>query len=694
MKKLRKRTMLVLKSPLTHRVSLFLISLIALNLLYPERRFGIFIPKEGSIADRDYIAPYTFAIRKTDKEIEKERREAKMGVAPLLSYKDIEWQVRGYEGADSVIQRVIEERGDTINLIAGEIIMEIAERGLVDDMAVFTPGPKGEITVRIGEIEERRSNIFDLGSAVMWTKKKGIDIFLWDEEKIRALVEVVRGSISPNLLYLEEETEERRRIAAEAVNLTKGVVLKGEMIVRAHDPVTREAVEKLTSLAIDIGRERAGGEFVGRNLIFIFSFAGLLLLLFFLKREILLDTKRLLLIAIVYLLVFSGASITVRADLSAYLTPLAMASILFTILIGVIGAVASVVALSFLVSMVIGTGVVSSLFPILISLASVMVASRVRKFSDFAMAIPVLAGLYLFVAVGLELYLGTGYRDVITSSGFAAVGGIVSGMLALGLLPLFEKGFAITTRLTMRELTDLNHPLLKELSIGAPGTYNHSMFIAAMVERAADSISANSLVAKAGAYYHDIGKLKTPLYFVENQREIENPHDSLRPRVSASILLSHVKDGIERAERVGLPREVVDIIAEHHGQTLMESLYYKAKEEDETVAQEDFRYKGPSPRTKESALVMLADAVEASVRSLKNPTSNRIIKQITKIVKKRVDEGEMGNVDLTLKEMRKIEEAFFPILMGLFHPRIAYEGDRETGRQGDKEKGRKGEREK
>ncbi|OYD14290.1 hypothetical protein CH333_08410 [candidate division WOR-3 bacterium JGI_Cruoil_03_44_89] len=683
----RERVTRFLRNPLMHRASLFIVVVILLNLLYPAGRSGTPVLKEGNIADKDYIAPYTFAIRKSKEELEKERKQAMELTAPVLrldenakteSLRRLSVFFQNYEGVDSLTRATIEANKSDFEGLAENVVMQIMKRGVVDDLNSIDFGSKREVAVKRKGGEETRTDIFDLGSAIMFTKEKGMELLGGDEEKVRALVEIVRHSIKPNLIYMGATTVERRRLAAEGVKTTKGVVLKGEMIVRAHDPITKEAIEKLSSLAVETGEERVNTELFGRNLLFVLSLLILFTMLYFIKREVLFDTKKLLFIAIVSLLIVSASSILVRREVSPYLIPVAMGSVLFTILIGEGPAIASIIPLSFILAMFMGLGTTRALFPLSLGIISIFVASRVRKFSDFSKAIPFLAVISIVIAGIFEVYKGVGYKSVVTSLGFAALGGIGSGVLALGLLPLFERAFGITTDLTLVELTDLNHPLLKALSTQAPGTYNHSMLIASMVESAASSVFANSLLARAGAYYHDIGKLKNPQYFIENQRERGNPHDTLRPKISASILRMHVKDGVERAKGEGLPAEIINIIREHHGRTIMESLYYKAKEEDRDVNEEDFRYEGPSPRTKESALVMLADAVEASVRSLDNPTSIRIRGQIEKIILKRVEEGELDNVDITMEDLKRIKDAFYPILMGIFHPRVAYSENKDN----------------
>lgn len=693
MKKIIRREKIIelSKKPLVHRITLLILVLVIINLLFPVRTNVVPVLKVGSIADKDYIAPYTFAIRKSKEELDEERRQAMESTPPVFrldqdarekALEDLAIFFKSYEKVDSLTKITIKSREKDFKKMADDIIVQIMNRGLVEDLSTIAVDPKREVSVIKGSSEEKRTGILDVKSAIMLTKERGIELLEGDEEGVKGLVEIVSRSLHPNLIYMKEETDERRRVAADNIKSTKGVVLKGEMIVRAHDPITEDAIEKLTSLAIETGEERIPIELFGRNLLFILSILTLLALMYFIHREILFDTKRLLLIAIVYLLVLSAASLLLRGGLSVYLIPVAMASVFFTIFIGEKAAMASCVPLSFLLTIFIGLGRIEAFFSLPVAILSVVVAGRLRKFSDFSKAIPFLTVITVLIAGGFEIYKGGGYKTILTSLGFAAIGGVISGVLAIGLLPVFERGFRITTDLTLVELIDLNRPLLKALSIQAPGTYNHSLLIASMVESAATNISANSLLARAGAYYHDIGKLKNPLYYIENQKERGNPHDVLRPKVSATILRMHIKDGIERAKKEGLPAEIINIIKEHHGKTLMESLFYKAREEDPKVSEDDFRYEGPSPKTKEAALVMLADAVEASVRSLEKPSSTRIKEQIDRIIDKRVEEGELDNCDITRNDLKKIKDSFYPTLLGVFHPRVSY--PQENGRSGNK----------
>ncbi len=252
------------------------------------------------------------------------------------------------------------------------------------------------------------------------------------------------------------------------------------------------------------------------------------------------------------------------------------------------------------------------------------------------------------------------------------LGGVAAGILALGLTPLIEMAFDYTSDIRLLELANLDQPILKELMINAPGTYHHSVIVSELVEAAAEEIGANPLLAKVAGYYHDIGKIKKPLYFVENQIGVENKHNGLAPSLSALIIISHIKDGVGLAKQHRLGRKIINIIKQHHGTSLVTYFYQKAKEQNSNVKETDFRYPGPKPQTKEAGLVMLADAVEAACRSLVDPTPARIKGTVQKVITNIFLDGQLDACELTLKDLHKIVERFSKILIGIFHQRIEY----------------------
>lgn len=268
--------------------------------------------------------------------------------------------------------------------------------------------------------------------------------------------------------------------------------------------------------------------------------------------------------------------------------------------------------------------------------------------------------------------------EIFVNSGYAVVGGILSGVLAVGVLPFFEATFDIVTTVKLLELSNPNSPLLKKLLMEAPGTYHHSVLVANLAELAAESISANPLLVRIGAYYHDIGKTKRPYFFKENQIGIENPHDKISDKLSAKIIISHVKDGLEMAREHNLPKDIETFISTHHGDTLVKYFYYNTRNNSDNpdeVKEEDFKYPGPIPTTKEQGIVMLSDSVEAAVRSIKEHTSENIETMVNNIIKDKMESGQLNNCDLTLKDIETIRKCFLKALNGIYHQRIEYPKD-------------------
>jgi putative nucleotidyltransferase with HDIG domain len=284
----------------------------------------------------------------------------------------------------------------------------------------------------------------------------------------------------------------------------------------------------------------------------------------------------------------------------------------------------------------------------------------------------------LFVAVGNLFAVGAlglmrlwGWGAFGEAAGWAFLSAGLAVFLAMGLLPILEWASGRTTDLTLLELADLNRPLLKQLLLDAPGTYHHSIIVGHLAEAAAEGIGANSLIARVGSYYHDIGKVRNPEYFVENQRQGVNPHDQLDPRTSARIVARHVADGADMARAAGLPACVLDVILEHHGTTRLTYFWHKAEQAQERDLG-DFRYPGPRPRSKETAVVMLADSVEAASRAMQAPTAEKIRATVKRVVDMKLAEHQLEEADLTFRDLAVVEERFVTVLTGMHHQRIDY----------------------
>ncbi|MDE2060419.1 MAG: HDIG domain-containing protein [candidate division NC10 bacterium] len=400
------------------------------------------------------------------------------------------------------------------------------------------------------------------------------------------------------------------------------------------------------------------------------------------KSLFLLTSVILLTVAITRLFYFFLPSVhqtlpNVPASALEYSIPVALGGLLLAILFNSRLAFAGALAISILTALLATNGFRFFLYSLVSSLAAIF-ALVGRKDRAILLKAGVAVGLAnLYSVLAWSLLSGSTER-----LGFhllcGLVGGLVVAILSLGLLPLFEYLFEVATDFRLLELCNLNHPLLKQMILKAPGTYHHSIMVGTLAEAAAEAIGANSMLCRVGAYYHDIGKITKPSYFIENQQNVRNRHEKLGPSLSSLVIVSHVKAGIELGRAYGLPPAVLEMIPQHHGTRLILFFYHKAKGAEESdqgeVQEEKFRYPGPKPQTKEAAILMLADAVEAASRTLTERTPGRFQALVAKIVNAIFADGQLRECELTFSELRLIEENFVRILCGIYHRRVEYPG--------------------
>jgi putative nucleotidyltransferase with HDIG domain len=367
-------------------------------------------------------------------------------------------------------------------------------------------------------------------------------------------------------------------------------------------------------------------------------------------------------------------------DLSLYLYPVAFVAIMLTILFDAELGILATIVLAMLLGIMHRFNFTTTFMTVVVGTVAAFASRKVRKRTHFfrIMLLTILStALFILLVENLKL---TPPTELFTEVVFGIINGFISLLLVIGLLPFFEALFGITTDITLLELSDMNNPLLKRLAVEAPGTYQHSMIVGNLSEAAAKAIGANSLLARVGAYYHDIGKMEIPDYFVENQLSVKSKHESLTPSMSALILSSHVKKGRILGEAADIPDDVLNFIEEHHG-TMVQSYFYdkaiKQGANPETV--DKFRYPGPRPLTRETGIAMLADAVEAASRTLDQPTAARIDHLIQRIINDRFQSGELSNCPLTLRDLAKIKEAFVQVLVATFHHRVEYPRKEKAG---------------
>ncbi|WP_459834686.1 HD family phosphohydrolase [Clostridium carnis] len=510
-----------------------------------------------------------------------------------------------------------------------------------------------------------------------------VDTKLSNKNYPRNIEDVIRdiaySKIKPNFFFDKEKTDEKIKEVQKSIQ--KEIIKKNQTIVKEGEPITVRQIEILTELGLlDTG--------VAKNYLFTYIVLGILVALIlglqysYLARErkdLYYDTKIIVMISITNLITLLFArGLTV---ISPFLIPIACSAILLTILIDYKVSIVINLLNTLFIAIIVGFN--SNL--ILIAIINIILGStrlkKIQQRNDVLYSTVYIAMVSCSVAFASGLLMSNNIRKIFLETGYTALGAFLSGVLAVGLLPFFESGFDVVTNIKLLELSNPNHPLMKKLLMEAPGTYHHSMMVANIAEVAAEAVGGNPVVARIGAYYHDIGKTKRPYFFGENQMGKENPHNKITPNLSTLIIISHTKDGVELAKEHNIPKVIQDIIEQHHGTTLVKYFYYTLKnssDKPEEIKEEDFRYPGPIPSSKEAGIIMLADSVEAAVRSISEPTKGKIEEMVNNIIKDKLYSDQLKNCDLTLKDLEIIRTCFLKSLNGIYHQRIEYPTEKKS----------------
>lgn len=711
----------------TYRLVLAVAVTAALTFLAPHQRpYSVGQLRVGSASPEGVRAPFLFPVPKSKEELARERREAEASVPTILTADSTAVTVQQgrldsvfavliptlrLELADSLRQQHLRRQ---IPQVIGSLSVEALTRLTRTLAAAGSPALEEyqAICRRVlagvyatGVVTAKAPLLNDVTTRIrvgFGPEARDLDVDgVYSEEELRqgelmALVsqyrtvadwqlveathELLALFLQPNLAIDQAETARLRTEARRSVSSIKRLYARDEIIIEKNTTVTAEQVEALNALAAKVAEQELRSP-AKRFLLLaasavVAAFLTLLLGYYLASREpdLFRAPGSLLLLAILVTAIAAAASYIRGHEVDALLVPTPLAAMLTTILLNPqVGLVVSFL-LAFYTGGVFGDFYVA-LVCALTSAVAVYSVRHVRHRNQFyrPMILLPLSYTLLITATDLARFVPPGeiYHHILP--------GIFTGgaapILAIGLLPIFESLFHITTDITLLELSDLNRPLLRDLAIRAPGTYTHSLVMANLSESAAEAIGANPLLARVGCYYHDIGKMVKPEYFTENQglRGGRNPHDHLAPSMSMLIIASHVKDGLELAEEHGLPRALSDLIPQHHGTTVIEYFYNRAIERGhESVRKDDFRYDGPRPQTKEAGILMLADSVESAARTLTERTPNRVRQLVRNITQQKFTAGQLDECALTLQDLHRIEEAFVPVLMGTLHGRVEY----------------------
>ncbi|GIM44755.1 HD family phosphohydrolase [Collibacillus ludicampi] len=490
---------------------------------------------------------------------------------------------------------------------------------------------------------------------------------------------VVLQVLQPNMLYDQRATEQMRDKAMREVPEVR--INKGELIVKRGQVITEDTLSRLADLKL-LSESLNYRIYFGLLGILLFTLAIIEVYLQRVGSKVASDNNLLLLLAIIILLTTSsiktvGLASSLNETSIGYLAPLAFGTMLVTILFDAPLGVVCAIVFTVLTGLAFDYRFQFLFVGLVSALTGVFAVAKVKHRLVIMRAGFLVAGVNLLAIATVQALLSStdmGWRGFFQALLFGLVNGLLSAILTIGILPFLESIFGLLTPVSLLELSNPNHPLLRKLLMEAPGTYHHSLIVGNLAETAAEQIGANPLLCRVGAYFHDVGKSKRPVFFIENQMSKENPHDKIAPSLSHLIITSHVRDGLEMQEHYRLPKPIRDICEQHHGTTVLWYFYNKAREQDKsgTVQVDDFRYPGPKPQTKEAAIVMLCDAVEAAVRAMSRPNPNRIEAVIRKIIKDRLNDGQLDECDITLKDLDTLAESFMRTLNGIYHSRIEY----------------------
>jgi putative nucleotidyltransferase with HDIG domain len=504
------------------------------------------------------------------------------------------------------------------------------------------------------------------------------------------IVDICQQLVQPNLTLNRNETEARK---SQALANVKPIMYKfkaGEMLVREGDRITAEQLKRLETLSRQKGSGHIAATGMGAALV-VAAFIFIVHVLYFRNtRHARLNTnKNLLFLSLVMVMVFGIAKmgtlfsavassqipINISPESIVYAAPAAAGAMLVCIFLGFDIALPFALVASVCVALLFGNRIEIFVYFLISCTMGAYWVQHCRERKVFIVAGLKLGLLNMLLATAASIYAADYFGFKLVGDWIMAFcGAMVSAVVAVGAAPFWEMAFRYTTDITLLELANLDRPILRRLMLEAPGTYHHSVIVGSLVEAAAAEIGANPLLAKVCGYYHDIGKVRKPLYFIENQSGGKNKHDKLAPSMSSLILIAHVKDGIEIAKKDKLGEVIIDTIRQHHGTSLISYFFIKAQQLKgvEAVNEDDFRYPGPRPQTKEAGLVMLADVVEAASRTLENPTPARIQGLVQHLVKKIFSDGQLDHCELTLKDLHSIAKSFIKILTGIHHHRIEY----------------------
>lgn len=665
-----------------------LITAVLVSMFPREGKFKYEFQKGKPWMHEDLIAPYNFAIQKSKKALKEEKVESLNDFAPYFIFRNELYQESYHELINNFEQKWQNEYGksDTLqgkkkyNLwVAVAVFDTLFSRGIIKlNPVIENKANEDEIRLIKNKMVEDHelSRFYTIAEADQYIRRR-LQI---DTVDYSVLLPVLKNALVQNVIYDAGKTERERKAILDEISPVRGMVQKGERVISRGELVTAEKYQILQSLKKEY-QEQIGASsnynlvLLGQIMLVAFSITVLALFLYYFKPDIFEENKKIVMIQItIFLLVFI-TSLTIKYNVDMiYLVPMCLVPIIIRIFFDTRTAL-----LVHLVTLIITGFLVPNSFEfvflqLIAGIITIISVVKMQKRAQFFLTSLLIFLTYSAIHLGLLLIQGEGLQGI-DPMNFALFGG--SAILTLFSYPLifiYEKSFGFVTDVTLMELSDTNTNILRELAMKAPGTFQHSIQVANIAEEAIFEIGGNTLLVRTGALYHDIGKMDQPMYYIENQSTGVNPHDELTYEESAQIIISHVIKGVEKAKKNKLPEQVIDFIRTHHGTTKAFYFYNKQLTDypEEEIDAKTFSYRGPIPFSRETAVLMMADSVEAASRSLKSPNEENISKLVENVINRLVELGQFRNSDITMREITRVRKILKHKLMNIYHLRIEY----------------------
>jgi cyclic-di-AMP phosphodiesterase PgpH len=660
---------------------LFALAVVCVLLLMPRSpHFGYEYETGRPWAHNDLTAPVTFPIIKSEAEIQEERQELIRDFIPFYVYNtEVRQQVLS-EFEREISARFDDDKKEALLAAGKGILQSIYENGIFEAATEHEhKEPDDKIRVMENRVVHTKEtgNFLHLNEARNFIRERTQNDEIPENRTVRNIIlDVVR----PNIVYDEELSVSELQEKLDAIGKTRGIIQAGEVVIRHGEIVTEEKSRILFSLEREYSEKLQAGDsryFILGGYILLIT---LLFLIYFLYLHQFhyeyLKSYRSLFMLLVNMVAFTGISAYIVSDdtFSIYLVPFCIVPIILIAFFGSRLAFITHLFIIMLVALMLDNRFEFLLVQFLAGFTATLSMLRVRYLSQFFAAVLLTFAAYALSFLGIDLIRSGNFTDLNYMTYLWLSGNFILTLLAYPLIYAHEKIFGFVSDITLLEMGDVNNKLLRELSTQAPGTFQHSLQVANLSETILNAIHGNALLARVAALYHDIGKMHQPEFFIENQRYISNPHDELDAEESCKIIINHVQKGVEMAEKYNLPQPVIDIIRTHHGTSRLEYFYRNeiSKYSEAQVDEMKFRYPGPKPRTKEEAVIMMTDSAEAASRALKKPGSEEIDALVDKLIESKLQDKQLENAEITLKEISTIRELLKKLLKSLYHVRIEY----------------------